>query len=178
MPDKTFAPKVVSVATDKLVPYINNPKTHPGAQIDLIAGSIQEFGFLAPIVADKDNGIVAGHGRYLAAVKLGMKTIPVVRAEHLSDTQIRAYRLADNKLAESAWDGDALAMELDDLKAMRFDLGLAGFTELDKQREPNKPEMPAGMTYSVIVDFTSEADQAGFLQEMEKRGLRCRLLIA
>src|SRR6201996_3507349 len=90
---------------DKLIPYARNPRTHSDAQVAQIAASIAEFGFNAPILVDSNAGIVAGHGRLLAARKLGLPEVPVVVLDHLTETQRRAYIIADNKLSENAgWD--------------------------------------------------------------------------
>jgi DNA modification methylase len=116
--------------TERLVPYQRNARTHSPEQIAQIAGSIVEFGFVNPILVDSSAGVVAGHGRLLAARKLGLAEVPVVVLDHLSETQRRAYILADNRLALNAgWDDALLAAELRDLKADGLDLSLAGFSD-------------------------------------------------
>ena len=111
-----------------LVPYVRNSRTHSDEQVAQIAASIKEFGFTNPVLVDGDNGIIAGHGRVLAARKLGMDTVPVVELAHLSETQKRAYVIADNKLALNAgWDDEMLAIELGELNATEFDMALIGF---------------------------------------------------
>lgn len=118
--------KTQSVAS--LVPYARNSRTHSDAQVAKIAASIREFGFLNPIIIDADNGIIAGHGRVMAAQKLGLANVPVIEASHLSEAQRRAYVLADNRLAlDAGWDNDLLKIELQDLQAEGFDLSLTGF---------------------------------------------------
>jgi len=115
---------------DRLVPYARNARTHSPEQVAQIAASIVEFGFNAPILVDSHAGIIAGHGRMLAARKLGLAEVPVVVLDHLSDTQRRAYILADNKLAENAgWDEKVLAAELADLERDGLDLKLVGFSD-------------------------------------------------
>jgi DNA modification methylase len=115
---------------DRLVPYARNARTHSPEQVAQIAASIIEFGFNAPVLVDSNSGIIAGHGRMLAARKLGLKEVPVVVLDHLSDTQRRAYILADNKLAENAgWDEKMLAAELADLEHDGLDLKLVGFSD-------------------------------------------------
>jgi len=110
------------------VPYARNSRTHSEAQVAKIAASIKEFGFLNPIIADGANGIIAGHGRVLAAQKLGLDTLPVIEASHLTRAQKQAYILADNRLAlDAGWDNDLLKIELQDLDALDFDLALTGF---------------------------------------------------
>jgi DNA modification methylase len=137
-----------------LIPYARNARTHSEAQVALIAGSIREYGFTNPVLVDGANGIIAGHGRVLAARKLGLTQVPVIELAHLSEAQRRAYILADNKLAEQAgWDKTLLALELGDLRDMAVDLTSLGFDagELDAllrsgeadPREEDIPEVPA-----------------------------------
>ena len=115
---------------DRLRPYERNARTHSDDQVQRIAASITEFGFNAPILVDDSDGIIAGHGRLLAAQRLGMAEVPVIVLDHLTDAQRRAYVLADNKLAELAgWDQELLGAELLDLQADDFDLSLIGFSE-------------------------------------------------
>jgi len=117
-----------------LIPYVGNARTHSDAQVAQIAASIREFGFTNPILVDGTNGVIAGHGRLLAARKLGMTVVPVIELAHLTDAQKRAYVLADNKLALNAgWDLDLLRLELGALQDAGFDLDLVGFDagELD-----------------------------------------------
>jgi hypothetical protein len=112
----------------RLVPYARNARTHSDAQVAQIAASIAEFGFNAPILVDSNAGIVAGHGRLLAARKLGLPEVPGVVLDHLTDTQRRAYIIADNKLSENAgWNEDVLAAELADLEHEGLDLRLVGW---------------------------------------------------
>jgi hypothetical protein len=115
---------------ERLVPYARNARTHSADQVAQIAASIAEFGFVNPILVDSRDGIVAGHGRLLAARKLGLTEVPVIVLDHLSETQRRAYVLADNRLALNAgWDEEVLAAELAALETDGFDLGLIGFSE-------------------------------------------------
>ena len=116
-------------AVDSLIPYARNAKLHSDAQVAQIAASIREFGWGAPILIDGANNVIAGHGRLLAARKLGLAEVPVVPMEHLTDTQRRALILADNKIGENAsWEDELLGIELSELKDAGFDLGLTGFT--------------------------------------------------
>jgi ParB-like nuclease domain len=120
---------------DRLRPYERNPRTHSEAQVDQIAASMVEFGWTNPILIDENAGILAGHGRLLAARKLGLTEVPVIRFEHLSEAQKRAYLIADNQLAlQAGWDDALLAEELAWLRDERFDLDLVGFdaTELER----------------------------------------------
>jgi hypothetical protein len=111
-----------------LIPYARNARTHSDAQVAEIAASIRAFGFTNPILVDGDNGIIAGHGRLLAARKLGMETVPVIELAGMTDAEKRAYIIADNKLALNAgWDVDLLRGEFEDLQGLGFDLSLTGF---------------------------------------------------
>lgn len=115
---------------ESLIPYTRNSRTHSDEQVAQIAGSIKEFGFTNPILVDDEGGIIAGHGRVLAARKLGLKEVPTINLGHLSETQRRAYVIADNKLALNAgWDDEMLRVEFAALEEAGFDLGLVGFSE-------------------------------------------------
>lgn len=105
------------VKTESLIPYARNAKKHDAAQVAAIAAAIKEFGFNNPVLIDKDNGIIAGHGRVLAAQKLGLKQVPCIRLEHLTENQKRAYIIADNRLSETGggWDREMLDIELKDI---------------------------------------------------------------
>lgn len=148
---------IEQIKTSELIPYARNAKLHSDVQVAAIAGSIKEFGFNNPVLIDKDNGIVCGHGRVLAAQKLKLEQVPCIRLAHLSDTQKRAYILADNRLAETGggWSEDLLKLELQGLQALDFDLALTGFdgefiadlnggTEglTDPDAVPEAPEVP------------------------------------
>ena len=114
----------------ELVPYARNAKTHSDEQIAQVAASIKEFGFLAPIIVSKDNTILCGHGRFYAAQRLGLSKVPCIKEEYLTESQKRAYIIADNKLTENGgWDNEMLAIELSDLLDDGFDIGLTGFDE-------------------------------------------------
>jgi hypothetical protein len=113
---------------DRLRPYERNPRTHSEAQVDQIAASMIEFGWTNPVLVDENSGILAGHGRLLAAHKLGLAEVPVIRFEHLSEAQKRAYLIADNQLAlQAGWSEELLAQELAWLRDESFDLDLVGF---------------------------------------------------
>ena len=118
--------QIKSIETNKILPYINNPRKN--LNIDKVASSIKEFGFQQPIVIDKNNTIIVGHTRFEAAIKLGLKEVPVQIAD-LTETQAKAYRIADNRLNEDAsWDTKLLNLEFNDLLSKEFDLDLLGFT--------------------------------------------------
>lgn len=148
----TEIPDYKVVQVEKLVPYARNSRTHSPEQVDQIAASIKEFGFLNPIIIDGDSGIVAGHGRVLAAQKLGLSELPCIEAKHLTDAQRKAYVIADNKLALNAgWDNDLLRVEFDELAQAGFDLSLTGFSldeidglQFDSDCETDMPELADG----------------------------------
>jgi ParB-like chromosome segregation protein Spo0J len=159
----------------RLVPYARNARTHSDAQVAQIAASIAEFGFNAPILVDSNAGIVAGHGRLLAARKLGLAEVPVVVLDHLTEIQRRAYIIADNKLAENAGcDDEVLAAELADLEHEGLDLRLVGFSDEeleallasdgddsapeDEDPIPEAPSQPITQPGDVVVDRTASAD--------------------
>lgn len=138
-------PDYKMITTANLVPYARNSRTHSDEQVAQIAASIKEFGFLNPIIVDGDNGIIAGHGRVLAAQKLKIDELPCIEASHLTEAQRKAYVIADNKLALNAgWDDELLRIELDELKGLGFDVTLTGFSldelaELEFDSEEEKP---------------------------------------
>lgn len=144
-------PDYKTVSTDSLIPYARNSRTHSDEQVAQIAASIREFGFLNPIIVDGDNGILAGHGRVMAAQKLGMETVPVIEASHLTEAQRRAYVIADNRLALNAgWDDEMLRVEFAELADMGFDLELTGF----------------GLDEIEALDFGSEEDALDEMPEL------------
>ena len=128
-PEARVFPAYKTISVADLIPYARNSRTHSDAQVTKIAASIREFGFLNPIIVDGESGIIAGHGRVLAAQKLGLDTLPVIEAAHLTEAQKRAYVIADNRLAlDAGWDNDMLKVELSDLQADGFNLELTGFS--------------------------------------------------
>jgi ParB-like chromosome segregation protein Spo0J len=166
--------KIELKSIDLLIPYAKNARIHNEAQIAQIAGSIKEFGFNNPVLIDKDNGIIAGHGRVMAARKLGLQEVPTIQLDHLSDTQRKAFILADNRIAmNSHWDEEILSLELSDLKDA-LDLTDLGFEvpELDKLMNGILPldEMPdlrigdrepiQQMTFKLHDDQVDTVDQA------------------
>ena len=131
--------KIETLSTASLIPYARNAKKHDASQVAKLAGSIREFGFNNPVLIDRDNGIIAGHGRVLAAQSLGLETVPCIRLGHLTDTQRRAYILADNRLAEigGGWDEEMLKLELADLAAAELDVTELGFTDFAFPESPD-----------------------------------------
>ena len=140
-------PEAKIVSTDSLIPYAMNSRTNSDKQIDQIAASIKEFGFLNPVIIDAENGIIAGHGRVMAAKKLGMTELPAIEAKHLSEAQRKAYVIADNRLALNAsWDDDILKTELEALVAINYNAELTGFDPIQLneilygKQQPEAPE--------------------------------------
>ena len=143
--------EIVNIKTDKLIPYVNNPRHNEDA-VEKVMASIQEFGFKVPLVIDKNNVVVTGHTRLKAAKRLGIDEVPCVVADDLSDAQIKAFRIADNKVSEYAeWDEEALQVELEQLEELDFDLDSLSidFSDFDlnvgediKEIEPEEVEIP------------------------------------
>src|SRR3984957_9740402 len=132
---QSMAKQIELWVLEKLIPWARNPRTHSDAQVAQIAASIVEFGFNNPILVDSKAGIIAGHGRLLAARKLGLEEVPVIVLDHLTEAQKRAYIIADNQLALNAgWDEDLLRIELLALQEEGFDLGLIGFEDEELAR--------------------------------------------
>jgi len=135
--------QIQQIQVKDLIPYVNNSRKHSDEQVAQIVASIKEFGWTNPILVDGEKGIIAGHGRLMAARKLGMTEVPVIEISHLTETQKKALIIADNKLALNAdWDTELLTIELDELLADGFALELLGFNkdELDKLLEPEQIE--------------------------------------
>jgi DNA modification methylase len=145
--NKRMADRIEIWPADKLVPYDKNPRTHSTEQVNQIAASIAEFGFLNPILVDTTAGIIAGHGRLQAAKQLGLAQVPVVVLDHLTDAQKRAYVIADNKLALNAgWDEDLLRTEMAALAAENFDLPIIGFSDEELAGLLAEPTVVDGQT--------------------------------
>ncbi len=167
--------KITQVAVDKLIPYVNNSRKHSDAQVAQIAASIKEFGWTNPILVDGDQGIIAGHGRLMAARKLGMKEVPVIELAHLTDTQRKALIIADNKLAMNAeWDTDLLTIELNELLADNFAMEILGFDakELTALLEP---EVVEGLTDEDAVPDVPEEPKTklGDIYQLGNHRLMC-----
>ncbi len=147
--------------TADLIPYVNNSRTHSDEQVNQVAASIKEFGFTSPVLIDEDNGIIAGHGRVMAANKLNINEVPCIQLKGLTEAQKKAYIIADNQLPLNAgWDLDMLKLELDSLNEMEFDIDLLGFDDdflndlledepeeglTDEDAVPEAPEVPVSV---------------------------------
>ena len=174
--------KIEYLPVSELEPYSRNARKHETVDVAAIAASIREFGFDDPIgVWGKKNTIVEGHGRLMAAKMLGMEAVPVIRLDHLTDEQRRAYALAHNKTAElSTWDLDLVEIELDDIYGI--DMGEFGFevaVEEESSVEPAEPKEPSfnySEQYGVIVMCDDEAHQEEVYNRLTEEGYTCRVV--
>lgn len=154
--------KIINLPIDEIIPYERNPRKNDGA-VEAVAASIREFGFKVPIVVDSANVIVTGHTRHKAARKLGLSECPCIRADDLTPEQVRAYRLADNKVAELAeWDFDLLAAELAELPD--FEMGEFGF---DAQEEVEGLDLDEEVDESDVEKQQYHCPKCGFVFEVE-----------
>jgi len=177
---------IENLGIETLIPYAANARTHSDEQVAQIAGSIREFGWTNPVLIDSAGTIVAGHGRVMAARKLGIQSIPCIRLGHLTPAQVRAYVIADNRLALNAgWDEDLLAAEMSALKEEGFNLGLTGFSdsEIDKMLGRTTGAEPSGQgieyqeKYAVLVECDDEAHQQATFDKLQSMGLTCKVLV-
>lgn len=137
------SPSITSVSLEALIPYARNSRTHSDEQVAQIAASIKEFGWTNPVLIDADHGIIAGHGRVMAARKLGLDKVPCIVLSHLSDAQKKALIIADNKLALNAgWDTEMLSVEIDELRDLNFDINLLGFEQQELNDLIGTPNLP------------------------------------
>ena len=147
----------------ELKPYKKNAKKHDKKQVEQIANSIKEFGFTQPVIIDSNNEVVAGHGRILGAKKAGLKEVPTVCLEELTEEQIKAYRLVDNKLNESEWDKKTLKEELDELynsfsmEDFGFEIGIENIDLLQEGRREIAPELGEANNY-IVLEFDTEQE--------------------
>lgn len=169
-----------------LTPYTRNARKHSDKQIEQIIASIKQWGWTIPILVDEDGTIIAGHGRVMAANKMGIDEVPVMVARGWTQAQKHSYVLADNQIATNAgWDQELLALELSDLKEADFDLTLLGFSdrEISRSLQSLAPEtadsiLSGDLQFRVVVDCASEEQQAELLSRLEAEGLKCRALIS
>ena len=159
----------------ELKPYKKNAKKHPKEQVERIANSIKEFGFTQPVIIDKNNCVVAGHGRILGAKKAGLKQVPTVMLEDLTEEQIKAYRLVDNKLNESEWDFSLLDEELENLTE-DIDMNLFGFDESEiEQEEVEKVEFEKRKLCKVIVEIENKRVAEKLYKKLSSEGYICKI---
>ena len=172
---------IESKKLSSLIMYDFNNRNHDQKQIDLIANSIKEFGFNQPIVIDESNIILVGHGRLLAAQKLGLKEVPTLQLKDLTETQKKAYRILDNKLQnDSTWSFDNLELELGFLEDNGFDLSAWGLDSLkDINLETDKTDsenVEISNNFRIEILCMSEGHQQEIYEKLQKEGLECRLL--
>ena len=162
----------------ELKPYKKNAKKHDKTQVEQIANSIKEFGFTQPVIIDKNNCVVAGHGRILGAKKAGLTQVPTVMLESLTEEQIKAYRLVDNKLNESEWEYDLLDEELENLTE-DIDMGLFGFdmnmTDDDLEKALKEVKFKVKEKHLVIVACKTEEETKILQDKLKKKGYDCQV---
>ena len=178
---------IINKNIDELIPYINNPRNNDEA-VDKVASSIKEFGFKVPIVIDKDNVVITGHTRLLASKKLGLEEVPCIVASDLSKAQIKAFRIADNKVSEySSWNDDLLKIELEQLEEMNFNLDSVNIdfsdfdiaidlddVEEDKKRKDLSDDIQSA--YEIIIECENEWEQEEMYNRLVGEGIKCRVL--
>ena len=172
--------EIIQIDPAALVPYENNTKTHPPEQVDRIAESIKRFGWWQPIVIDRDNVVIVGHGRLAAAKQLMLDKVPVVYADTLTPEMVQAYRLADNKTNESPWDFAKLEEELAALAIEGVDMTNFGFDDLagdDAPKERQDISEKTGDVYQIVIDFDNEGDMQDAFDALKGEGYNCRTLI-
>lgn len=167
---------------DKIIPYPQNPRTHPPAQISLLASLMKKRGVDQPIVVDEQGVILKGHGRRLAAIEAGFAEFPVAVHRGLSDTEKRAMRIEDNQLALlSGWDEELLRIEIGELQLESYDLPLLGFTPGALKSLINVNSESVLMfdkLFQILIECADENEQLETLKKLEKIGVKCRALIA
>lgn len=175
---------VIEMRLDEIRPYDRNPRRNCEA-VEMVARSIEEFGFKVPIVVDADGTIVAGHTRYKAAKRLGIETVPCVVADDLTDAQVKAFRIADNRSSELAtWDDDLLAAELSDLGDAGIDMADFGFDTDDGETREDAARDAADVdvsdieqTYAISIECASEAEQKETYETLTDMGYTCRVAV-
>lgn len=167
--------QVIEISTNELKPYANNPRNNDSA-VNAVAASIKEFGFKVPVIVDADNVIVAGHTRLKAALKLGLEKVPCIKADDLNEEQLKAFRLADNKVGELAtWDFDKLEQELLELE---MDMSEFGFTADDEDEKEERKDLSNDVSemFQVIIDCEDEVVQAAIFEQLKAEGYKCHVL--
>lgn len=169
--------ETITKKVSELIPYVNNPRNNDDA-VDAVASSIKNFGFKVPIIVDSNNEIINGHTRLKAAKKLGLETVPVIVADDLTPEQIKAFRLADNKVGEIAtWDENALAVELENLD---FDMSDFGFEiedlEVNIENKDDDTE-PANLNEKMVIIIEADSDEEleKYFEMLNEEGYPCRI---
>ncbi len=160
---------------EKVIPYVNNPRHNDGEAIDKVAASIKEYGFKQPLIVDKENVVICGHTRLKGAKKLGLDKVPVIKADDLTPAQIKAYRIADNKVAEySSWDNELLSIEFEELQNLDFDLDLTGFEDFEIESLFEEEETAEAVEDDYEVEISKEPNaKLGDVYQLGKHRLMC-----
>lgn len=166
---------IKNIAVKDLIPYEKNTKKHDDVQINNVVESIKQYGFVQPIVIDKNNVVVIGHCRLLAAKKLKMADVPCVCVEDLTEEQVKALRIVDNKSNESPWDFDFLADELAEinLDAFNFDFGVS-FDD-DDTRTKEREEIALNESISVVVECADDEEAETIFEKLSEEGYKCHI---
>ena len=175
--------KIEYISLKKLIPYARNARQHSDKQIAQIAASIQEFGFSVPVLINNHDGLIAGHGRILAAQLLKMKIVPCVRLTHLSDVQGKALNIVDNQLALNAtWNEELLRLEIEDLKDVDFNLSVLGLSNLDEILGAIDPNVTKDLDldnmseFLVVIECDDEEEQEKIYEELQEREYKCKIM--
>ncbi len=175
--------QIQQLKVEDLIPYVNNSRKHSDEQVAQIAASIKEFGWTNPILIDGEKGIIAGHGRLMAARKLEMSEVPVIELNHLTPTQKKALIIADNKLALNAdWEQELLKIEIQALSDDDFNITLLGFDEIElgkmfdeMDEEDDIKAQNYNEVFNIIVECEDEAEQEKIFNRLNTEGYKCRV---
>ena len=166
---------VKNIPIGEIVPYARNAKKHDKRQIDNVAESIRQYGFVQPVVIDRDGVIVIGHCRVLAAKKLGMETVPCVCVDDLTPEQVNALRIVDNKSNESEWDFDFLADELAELDLSGFDFDFGVSLDEDDTETNEREEIALKESISVVVECSDDEEAEAIFEKLSEEGYKCHI---
>ena len=166
---------VINISVKDLIPYDRNTKKHDKTQINNVAESIKQYGFVQPIVIDKNNVVVIGHCRLLAAKQLKMKEVPCVCVEDLTDEQVKALRIVDNKSNESEWDFDILTDELAELDLSAFDFDFGVSLDEDDTETKEREEIALNESISVVVECSDDEEAEAIFEKLSEEGYKCHI---
>ena len=166
---------VRNISVKDLIPYDRNTKKHDKTQINNVAESIKQYGFVQPIVIDKNNTVVIGHCRLLAAKQLKMKEVPCVCVEDLTEEQVKALRIVDNKSNESEWDFDILPDELAELDLSAFDFDFCVSLDEDDTETKEREEIALNESVSVVVECSDDEEAEAIFEKLSEEGYKCHI---